>query len=89
MMTPKEVIHAEYGSSKNFMTPDILKTGWCGKLRAFELSRGQGILGGSIYGVTVVQLREDGTTEKCSNLSKMFSSRADAREHIAELSGDA
>jgi hypothetical protein len=85
-MTPRQVIKAEYGDSKNFMTPNVVKTGWCGKLRAFELSSGEGIMGGRIYGVSVVQLREDGTTERCYDLSQVFDSIRAANEYIAELS---
>jgi hypothetical protein len=87
-MTPKQVIKAEYGNSKNFMTPHVLDTGWCGKLRAFELSTGEGFGGTPIYGVSVVQLHADGSTERCYDLSQVFATARVARQYIADLSAE-
>ena len=45
--------YREYFKGKNFMTPNVIRYGETDNFY-YELSKGQGISGGDIYGVTVI-----------------------------------
>ena len=52
MKSAKEIFKIEYGNSKNFMTPNILKVGKINHNLAFELSRGTGFKNEEIFDST-------------------------------------
>lgn len=85
-MTAKEILTKEYGDSHNFMTPRILGRGLLPG-GAYELSEGSGFDHHEIlYGVSVVWLNPDGTTERPGQpTSQMFRDREAARAHIRFL----
>ncbi len=84
-MTAREILRKEYGDSRNFMTPRILGRGLL-PAGAYELSKGGGFDHETIYGVSVVWLNPDGTTERPGQpISQMFHSREAARRHIRHL----
>ena len=97
-MRARDIIRAEYGGSRNFMTPDVIKVGKRGPLRAYELSSGQGLMlrglvamdtpvgGRIIYGVSVVDVTPAGTVRR-SDLSDMFDSLQSAEDYIETLGG--
>lgn len=80
----REAFHLCYGrnASTNPITPDVLRYGWMGDL-AYELSKGQGIIGGDVFGVTVVT--DDGG--RCTDLSTLFHSREAAEDYIRRRFG--
>lgn len=82
-MTPNEIIRAEYGHSRNIMTPDTLDIGALPE-GAYELSTGFGLENEPIYGVSVVYVTPDGTRRNIKD-SKLFHSLDDAHEHIQKL----
>lgn len=84
MKTAKEIFKMEYGNSKNFMTPEILKVGKINHNLAFELSQGTGFENEEIYGVTLVEIQGDKTTRR-SDLSKMFFKKEEAIEYIDSI----
>lgn len=83
-MTPLEIIRAEYGDSRNFLTPTRVSTG---KLPdgAYELSRGVGIDGELVWGVSVVRLNADGTTRRDNDAAQVFWSSTSAMLYISAL----
>lgn len=84
-LSAREIIRKEYGDSKNFMTPYIIKRGKINRTTAFELSSGTGMYHEPIYGVSVVRLNEGGTTERLTHVSKMFRSKSAALYYIIGL----
>ncbi len=87
MMTAREMFNDRFGRNKpNFMTPDILKYGKLNRNTAYEFSKGKGIIGsGNLYGITLVKVKPDGTTESMFDHSKAFSSKDKAEKYIKEL----
>lgn len=84
-MTAREMISAEYGSSRNLMTPHRVRVGKIAPHIAFELSSGRGFRDGSmLYGVSIV-VERNGKTERDTDASDVFSSAAEAGRYIAEL----
>lgn len=84
-LTAGEIIGKAYNHKANFMTPEVLKTGFLqdGKY-AYELSRGNGMFGKRyMYGVSVV------TAETCKpeyDLGKGgFDDLQEAKEYINQL----
>lgn len=70
--TCRDLIRAEYGDSRNPMTPNVLTIGGVPGKWAAEVAHGEGILPGTvIVGVSVVLATEDGT-ERCYDLSTSF-----------------
>ena len=70
--TCRDLIRAEYGDSRNPMTPNVLTIGGVPGKWAAEVAHGEGILPGTvIVGVSVVLARPEGT-ERCYELSKSF-----------------
>ena len=85
-MNAKEIIRKEYKNSKNFMTPTVLEIDWIVKDKvAYEISKGKGFEHETIYGLSVVKLHEDGTTERCHNFSDCYCSRGELRRKIESI----
>lgn len=66
-LTARGIIQRQYGSSKNFMTPNVIKYGKVNQCTAYELSSGEGFSKNpyqqpydrpTIYGVTVATDKE-------------------------------
>ena len=84
--TAREILYAEYGTSRNFFVPKILKRGKAGKWRAWELSRGRGIAGRRIWFVSVVDVNpKTGETLRRTDLANSFQSEWAAKSHIRLL----
>jgi hypothetical protein len=85
-LTAREILRREYGDSRNFLTPHVMTRGKLTRLVAYELSSGAGLeLGSTIYGVSVVRLHKDGTTERDNEASACFSSLERANEYVEHL----
>jgi hypothetical protein len=86
------IITREYGMSRNFMTPTVIRCGDLGECFAYELSKGEGIpdpgqfKGPTIYGVSVVEYDPaTGATTRRTDLSDVFRSQGLAQKHITDL----
>ena len=75
-MTPRETFEHTYGDSPNFMTPTVMEYG-ATRDHVWEMSWGEGILGGNLFGVTILTLTGDRTA-----LSKSFGDEDRARTYI-------
>ena len=93
-MEAREILEREYGTARNFMTPTVLGRGliWrpgkgVRKVQgAYELSTGSGIVSGTIiFGVSVVEVHEDGSTSRRFDLSSCFHDKRVARAFIRKL----
>jgi len=85
-LTAREILRIEYGDSRNFLTPHVISRGKLTRLIAYELSSGSGLeLGTSIYGVSVVCVLDDGTTERDYDSSACFSRLELANAHVESL----
>ncbi len=85
-LSAREILRLEYGASRNFMTPHVISRGKLARNVAYEISFGSGLEPGtSIYGVSVVRLHEDGTTERDHERSACFSTLERANEHVEYL----
>lgn len=87
--TAKDVIRKQYGDDKNFMTPKVLRCGFCGDF-AYELSKGKGFSGDTIYGVSVVEYEVLdnaflGVTNRRTDLADCYTSKAKAESAIDAL----
>lgn len=85
-MTPLQIIRAEYGESRNFMTPRRLGVGALPD-GAYEYSSGTGINYEPIWGVSVVRLNPDGSTRRDTGASQLFHTPQSARAYIRGLQG--
>jgi hypothetical protein len=56
-VNPATIFRIVYGSSKNFMTPDIIEYGNLTPYAAYELSSGEGIFNDKVWGVTIAAVR--------------------------------
>ena len=86
--TAREIIKKEYGSAKNFMTPNIISYGKINKNIAYELAHGKGFNSDSdsdIYGVSVAEIDNKGNTKRRYILSSSFDTLSQAKGHIAFL----
>ena len=82
----RDILFAESGSSRNFLTPSVLKRGKAGKWRAWELSVGSGIFSDHLYGVSVVDVDpETGETDRHKTSGEAFPTRAQAEGFIRQL----
>jgi len=70
-MTAEDIIRAEYQGSTSFMTPRVLLYGKLSRRMAYELSRGSGLIGEPIYGLSIVRLMPNDETTRCSELSTL------------------
>jgi len=85
----EEIIRKEYGTSKNFITPNKIKVGKIKDNIAYELSSGSGFEPGTtVYGVSVVLLDKEGNTHRDIGLSESFQSKAKAERYIKKLKDD-
>jgi hypothetical protein len=89
-MRARDIIKKEYGDDKNFMTPHVLSYGKLPPVdkaieRAYELSEGTGFEHEPIFGVSIVNLFEDGTTARDWDISKMCRSKQEAEQYIQSL----
>ena len=84
-LTARKIIKMEYGNSKNFMTDRVLKMGKINKNMAYELSSGRGFTDNIIYGISLVELMEDGKTKRRDDLSKCCYSINEAESYIRDL----
>jgi hypothetical protein len=65
------------------MTPHILKTAWLIKNKAaYEISEGTGFNHDPLYGVTIVQVDEDGETARRTEYSECFKTIGLANYHV-------
>ena len=85
-MTPREIIAAEYGQSRNIVTPRRLGVGALPG-GAYELSTGTGMNHEPIWGVGVVRVEPDGSTRRDTDACQLFFTRASARAYIRGLQG--
>ena len=85
MSSAREIIKGTYGSSKNFMTPNIISYGKISSDIAYELSSGRGIFSDMMYGVSVARKNPDGSYKKMYDLSKSFGSLDEAKKYIDSL----
>ena len=83
-MTPRQIIKAEYGNSRNLITPRRLGIGALPG-GAYELSTGTGIDHEPIFGVTVVRCNASDNVARDIDASQMFYSREEARAYIRDL----
>lgn len=81
----REIIKKEYGSSKNLMTGDILRYGKIKRNKAFELSKGRGFSGKTLYGVSIASISKHGKTRRNYSQSKVFFSKEKAENYIERL----
>jgi hypothetical protein len=61
----KQIFDRKFKGQKNFMTPNIVRYGKKGQY-LYELSKGSGIDGGTIYGVTFLTLEGERPEERIS-----------------------
>jgi hypothetical protein len=85
-LTVSNVLHAQYGGISNFITPTFCASGArADKRLVWEISSGSGIMGNTIYGVTVVEYDpETAWTYSRRDLSKPFGTREEADKYIAD-----
>ena len=83
--TAREIIKKEYGSSRNFMTPNVIRIGKISRRVAFELSNGESLDHSIIYGVSFAEFKTDGGTIRRTDISKMFGSQKEAEAYINQL----
>lgn len=85
-LSAREILRLEYGDSRNFLTPHVITRGKLAPLVAYELSSGASLEPGtSIYGVSVVRLHDDSTTERDYDASACFSSLERANAYVEQL----
>ena len=72
------IFHQAFNGQPNFITPDILKRGKRGRM-VYEISSGEGFGGGTIYGVTVLEL----SGLRRQDLSACFSDLSEAECYVA------
>jgi len=84
-MNAKQAFREQLGTSKNIVTPNIIKRGTIKRGRVFyELSDGRGIFGEGLYGVTILGVSEE-ETRKLSKFSRCFRVMGEAKEYIEQL----
>lgn len=82
----REILKFEFGGSKNFMSPHIIKCGNVTPNMVYETSWGEGLERGQrIYGLTLVSVQPDGTTKGEYTLSKSFGDKAELETYLGEL----
>jgi hypothetical protein len=82
----REILRREYGALRNFMAPHVIARGKLAPTVAYELAWGEGIeYGSKLYGVSVVRVLDDGSTERDYDAAACFSSLERAIEHIEYL----
>jgi len=94
-MNAQQILHKEYGYSKNFITPVVDETGIVYQndfvSYAYEISHGSGIFSKYIVGVSIVKYDKINKKTERSDKSQSFSGDklsdtiADAKQFIHEL----
>lgn len=87
-ITIKEFFFMCYGTSKNFMTPDILKRGLINNNTFYEISAGTDFNHNPITGVSIEILKPSGEIDRHDDKSKLFhgdQSVTDCYEYVREL----
>lgn len=86
-MTPDRIVKAEYGCSKNFITPNVIRYGWIrDQTMAYELSSGSGMeTGSTIWGVSIVEMTDWGPRRRTDISRGGFRSCQQAESYIKEL----
>jgi hypothetical protein len=79
----KLIFQSVYGCDANFMTPTIIDYLMSDDM-VIELSRGEGLGRGPIYGVTAV-IKEDGEWKKNHDLCRCCHSRHEMYRYVATL----
>jgi hypothetical protein len=78
-MNSPELFELEFGQSSNFMTPTFIRFVRLSRNACAEISRGDGIDGDELWGVTTVCMKRDGTTRRGSpKSSQVFMSQVEA-----------
>jgi hypothetical protein len=86
-LSAREILRREYGTSRNFLTPHVVTRGKLAPHVAYELSSGPGLeIGSTIFGVSVVRIDDDGTTERLHEDSACFTTLDLANAHIESQS---
>lgn len=88
-MNARQIIVKEYGKSRNFMTPRVIRYGKITRNRAYELSVGEGLVHEPIWGVSVVDY--DPTNDKTARITDLghcFLSLQEAEEYIRSLKNE-
>ena len=85
-MSAREIFKLEFGNSKNFMTPNVLKVGNLNRNVAYEISSGIGMDMRTLYGLSIVEALPDGTTRRVHKYSGCFDSLSDVEYHLREIS---
>ena len=85
-----EIIEHEYGDSKNFMTPRVLKYGKISRTIAYEIAQGEGFEHETIYGISVaewtgVKDHRGKYTIRRTDLSKLCYNQGEIDKYIREL----
>ena len=87
MKTPtsaRELFRSTFKGSTNFLTREVVTYGWVASGRhAYEISRGEGMGGGYLYGVTIIDA--DGTHN--SDLSEAVHSLGAVEEKLQRIRG--
>ena len=84
-MKARELVKMEYESSHNLMTPHIIGYGWIVKDKmAYELSRGYGVKGERIYGLSLVEWNGTASIRR-NDLSDVFYSRDGMKQYLKQL----
>lgn len=89
----RTIIKHEYGDSKNFMTPHVIRMGKIAPHMAYELSWGDAMFleihpNGRMYGVSVVKVIKSDwpyETERATELNKSFATEQEAEDYIKYL----
>lgn len=68
----------------NFMTPNVIRFGQSGDF-LYELAEGTGFNREPRFGITVLELLEDGTIKHRTDLGKVFNSLLAAESHAEDL----
>jgi hypothetical protein len=90
-LTAREILLRVYGDSKNFMTPHIMEYGKISPELAWELSFGDGVFHGIIWGVTFAAIHPhtDGAGLRYRKFNYMcrggFLCRSDALAYIEHV----
>lgn len=81
-MKATEILRQEYGTSRNFMTPRVIRRTMVSTNVAVELSTGDGLGGCTIWGVSFVRRSPHGDTRRSRIASAAFPSRRRAEDRI-------
>jgi hypothetical protein len=88
-LTARQIIKREYGEhSRNLITPRIVSYGKITPGIAYEVSEGTGFEHEPVWGVSIAQLMQDGSTVRRTDLSCMIREYQQVWEYIRKLKGN-